>query len=82
MDLKDKVAIVTGGASGIGEEICLQFAREGARIAIADIDSAASAKVISKIEHEGGRAIALNVDIRDLTAVNRRRTTQSTRTAR
>lgn len=71
MDLKDKVAIVTGGASGIGEEICLQFAREGARIAIADIDSAASAEVITKIEREGGRAIALNVDIRDLAEVRK-----------
>jgi hypothetical protein len=41
-DLKDKSAIVTGAASGIGKEIALNFAREGAKVAIADLNKAAS----------------------------------------
>ena len=39
MKLKDKVAIVTGAASGIGKEIAFTFAREGATVAIADLES-------------------------------------------
>jgi len=40
--LKDRTAVVTGGASGIGRALCLAFAGEGARIVVADIDDAAS----------------------------------------
>lgn len=48
MNLKDKVAIVTGGARGIGREICLSFAKEGANIAVCDVN----AEALSQIEKE------------------------------
>ena len=69
MVLKDKVAIVTGGASGIGEEICRVFAEAGAHIAVADFNAKAGDKVISKIEAKGRKGILLNVDIREYQAV-------------
>jgi NAD(P)-dependent dehydrogenase (short-subunit alcohol dehydrogenase family) len=65
MVLENKVAIVTGGASGIGEEICLRFAEQGARVAIADVNSEGANQVIKKIEASGGTALHLHVDIRD-----------------
>ena len=61
--LYNKVAIVTGGASGIGEGICLEFASHGATIAIADINYQGAAMVIKKIQESGGKGIALKVDV-------------------
>jgi NAD(P)-dependent dehydrogenase (short-subunit alcohol dehydrogenase family) len=63
--LRDKTAIVTGGASGIGEEICMQFAAEGARIGIADLNAEEARRVINRVEAIGGQARLLHVDIRD-----------------
>lgn len=63
MTLKDKVAIVTGGASGIGQEICIQFAQQGSRVVIADLNIAKAQHVIRRIEEEGGTGIALELDI-------------------
>ena len=59
----NKVVIITGGALGIGRATALEFAREGARVAIADINEAASQKVISQIEEAGGKGLAVIADV-------------------
>jgi NAD(P)-dependent dehydrogenase (short-subunit alcohol dehydrogenase family) len=56
MRLKDKVAIITGGGSGFGEVTGHLFAREGAAIMLADINSAAARAVAESIQAEGGKA--------------------------
>ena len=71
MRLANKTAIVTGGGSGIGEAICIAFAREGAAVAVADRNLKGAETVVSKIEAAGGRAITVEVDITDLPAIKR-----------
>lgn len=61
--LDDKVAIVTGGASGIGRAACEIFAREGAAVVVADLDAPRGEEVAAGIREEGGRALAQPVDI-------------------
>ncbi|MGA2861421.1 MAG: 3-hydroxybutyrate dehydrogenase [Steroidobacteraceae bacterium] len=63
MRLKDKVAVVTGAASGIGKEIARTFARAGAMLAIADLDSAGAHLAAAELNREGGRAIAVVMDV-------------------
>ena len=63
--LNNKVAIVTGGASGIGEGICLEFASQGALVAVADIDGGKAESLVKRIEGHGTRAVALEVDVCD-----------------
>lgn len=69
MRLRQKVALVTGGGSGIGAAVCRRFAEEGAFVVVADLDRAAAERVASEIKHRGGRAMALGVDVRDRAAV-------------
>lgn len=63
MRLKDKVAVVTGGASGIGFEICRTFAKEGAKIAVADLNFDGAAKAAKSIEADGGMAMGVAMDV-------------------
>jgi NAD(P)-dependent dehydrogenase (short-subunit alcohol dehydrogenase family) len=63
--LQDKVAIVTGGAGGVGRGICTAFAREGARVAIVDINESGAAALATELESVGAQALAIPCDISD-----------------
>lgn len=66
MQIKGWVAIVTGGASGIGRETALRLAREGAKVAIVDINLDGANKVADEIRAAGGESLALKTDITNL----------------
>ena len=70
MKLKDKICIVTGAASGIGKEIALTYAREGARVAIADLNRAAAEATAAEIESHGHAALAVAADVTHEAQVN------------
>lgn len=61
--LKDKTAIITGAGSGIGEAIALLFARNGARVVLADLHERDAERVAARIITEGGHALSLGVDV-------------------
>lgn len=69
--LKDKVAIVTGGAAGIGEATAVLFAEEGAKVVVADLDKAAGDKTVEQIQKAGGDAIFVKTDVSDEKAARR-----------
>ena len=64
-NLEGKSALVTGGASGIGRATALAFAREGARVAVADILEEAAQRTVTEIEAMGGQAMAIACDVTD-----------------
>ena len=63
MRLENKVALITGGASGIGREAALLFAAEGARVAVVDIDDARGEETVRSIDAGGGEAVYLHADV-------------------
>ncbi|HKY89969.1 MAG TPA: SDR family oxidoreductase [Nevskiaceae bacterium] len=64
-DLSGRIAIVTGGASGIGRATALALARAGAAVVVADIDADGAHQVVHALSAEGGRGLALHVDVSD-----------------
>jgi len=63
MRLKEKVALITGGASGIGRETALLFAREGARVVVVDVNDAAGKETVKLVEREKGQAAYVHADV-------------------
>ena len=70
MKLKDKSAIVTGAASGIGKDIALVYAREGAKVAIADLNLDAANGTAKEIRAAGGQAMGVAMDVTNEQQVN------------
>ncbi len=79
MQLAGKTALITGGGSGIGRATALLFAREGATVAVVDLDESRAAAVARQIKDEGGQAIAVRCDVSQ--AAECRRAVQETVTA-
>jgi NAD(P)-dependent dehydrogenase (short-subunit alcohol dehydrogenase family) len=63
MRFKDRVAIVTGGGAGIGRSICVNMAKEGAKVAVMDINEEAALETAEMIKKEDGEALALKMDV-------------------
>lgn len=63
MQLKDKVAFITGSASGIGKEIAMLYAREGAKIVIADMNKEAADATAAELKASGAEAMGVSVDV-------------------
>jgi 3-hydroxybutyrate dehydrogenase len=63
MRLKDKIAVVTGAASGIGRQIAHTFAREGATVVVADIDGPGARRTADDLTGAGAHAIATEMDV-------------------
>ncbi|MFW6867745.1 3-oxoacyl-ACP reductase FabG [Nocardioides sp. CPCC 206347] len=69
MNFPQRTAIVTGGARGIGAEICKRLAADGCHVAVVDLDEAACAETVAAVEELGGKAIAVGADVSDEAAV-------------
>ena len=70
MRLEDKVAVITGAASGIGKEIASTFAREGAKIVIADLNQKAADTTAAELDPGGRRALGVAMDVANEDQVN------------
>ncbi|MES2070558.1 MAG: 3-hydroxybutyrate dehydrogenase [Pseudomonadota bacterium] len=71
MQLKDKVAVITGSASGIGKEIAQEYAKEGAKVVIADLMLEAAVKTAEEIKAAGGQAIGVAMNVTDEAQVDK-----------
>ncbi|WNC74200.1 glucose 1-dehydrogenase [Thalassotalea psychrophila] len=63
MRLENKITLVTGGGSGIGEAVCMQFANNGAVVAVSDVNQQSAEKVALAIRENGGQAMAFALDV-------------------
>lgn len=61
--LQDKIAIITGAASGMGKAEALKFAEEGATVVVADLNKEGAEEVVQQIEANGGKGLAIQVDV-------------------
>lgn len=71
LGLQGKVAVVTGGGSGIGAAICRQLGSEGVQVVVADIDNDAAKRVAEEIRSDGGSVLPFCVDVTDVESVER-----------
>jgi NAD(P)-dependent dehydrogenase (short-subunit alcohol dehydrogenase family) len=71
MELKDEVAIVTGGGFGIGEADSYRLAKAGAMVAVVDINLESAKRVVDKITTQGGNALAIRTDVCSSTEVKK-----------
>jgi len=67
--MADRVALVTGGASGIGRQVCLALAADGCAVAVADIDESGAEDTVAQVTDVNGTAIAVRLDITDAESV-------------
>ncbi|WP_028357481.1 3-hydroxybutyrate dehydrogenase [Brackiella oedipodis] len=68
--LQNKVALVTGSASGLGKAMALAFAKAGAAVGIADLDLEKAQSTVDLIANQGGQALAIEMDVTDESSVN------------
>jgi NAD(P)-dependent dehydrogenase (short-subunit alcohol dehydrogenase family) len=64
--LKDRVAIVVGGAGNIGRATCLRLSNEGVKVAVADLNTERASKIVDEIKERGCQAMAIKTDIRNI----------------
>jgi NAD(P)-dependent dehydrogenase (short-subunit alcohol dehydrogenase family) len=69
LELKDKVALVTGAGRGVGRGVCLRLAQEGAKVVVNDFHDRRAERVVAEIKDQGGQALAVQADITRIDAV-------------
>src|ERR1700730_17638669 len=71
MRLHGKVSIITGGGQGIGRATSIKFAKEGAKVAVCDINMTSVAETLAQIREVGGEALGFQVDVTDKESIAR-----------
>jgi len=69
--LPGKVAIITGGGQGIGRATAVKFAKEGAKVAVCDINMTSVAETLAEVRNNGGEALGFQVDVTDKASIAR-----------